>query len=81
MIERGMIERTHRGPDRSRLGLGRSIHQRADPGVHDRADTHYAGLDGHVQRRPRETVVADFASRNPQRRDLRVRRRIGASDR
>ena len=76
-----MLVRAHRGLDRAGLRLARAEDHARDPRVDHRAHAHLARLDGHVQRRAGQPVVAARRRRVAQRHDLRVRGRIVRADR
>jgi hypothetical protein len=76
MIERRMLVRVLGGFNRAGLGLRHAEHQFRDPRVNHRAHAHETRLDGHIQRRAGQTIVAGVLRRCPHRDDLGVGRRI-----
>src|SRR6476620_3879968 len=69
-----IVSRQVAAPDRGLEGpcprFGSAVHHGSNASVHERADAHQAGLNGHVERGAGEAVVADRSRRLPYRHDL-----------
>src|SRR6185369_3578377 len=63
------------------LRIAGAIDDPADPGMHDGAGAHGAGLQRHEQFATGQTVIAEHAGRIAQGGDFGMRRRIALTDR
>ena len=81
MIERRRVENLHASPNRSALGLIRAINEASNSGLHKRARAHGARLDGHVERRASEAIVARLSRGLAQRHDFCMSRRVAIGNR
>ena len=59
MIEPGIGKDFKAGADGAALGVVGAVDETRDARLNDRAGTHAAGLDGDVERRVREAIVAE----------------------
>src|SRR4051812_8145895 len=70
-VEPMIVSRQVAAPDRGLQGpcprFGSAVDHVSNAGVHERADAHQAGLNGHVERGAGEAVVADRSRRLPYR--------------
>lgn len=66
--------------DRPTLGIVAAVHQARNTGLNDGARTHAARLDGDIQYRSRETVVAKYTGRFPQDHNLGMRGGVAIAD-
>ena len=81
MIVSRMVERPHDRSDGAGPWFGCAEDESANTGVHERAGTHQARLDGDIERRPGQTIVSDIGRAGPKCHDLGMGRRIDSSDR
>src|SRR6476660_6573860 len=70
-----------RRDDRAGSRFGGAVHERRDTRMNHRPDAHQTRVDGHRERRARETVVADARRRGAHRGNLRVGGRIDGAGR
>ena len=68
------------GADGAALGVIRSVDEAWDTGLNDRAGAHAAGLNGDVERRVREAIVAEEAGGFTKHDDFGVGGRIVVAD-
>ena len=81
VIEPWIVVKAVQRAGRPRPGIDRAEHQTCDASVQGGAGAHRTWLNGRVERRPRQPMIADLARGLPESEDFRVRRRIAQRDR
>jgi len=80
-VQPRLSEQIDNAARRARFRIARSEDYSGNARVHDGADAHGAGFQGHIQRGSRQPVVAKLLRAGPQGLDLGVGCRIGTRDR
>src|SRR5713226_8625087 len=81
MVQTRMGENFKARANGATFGIVSAVDEARDSGLNNGASAHTAGLDGHVERRIREAVVAEKAGRFTKSGNFRMRRWVAVTNR